>query len=140
MPPAPPASTPEARRRLQELPRKDTVPELALRSALHRLGLRFRVNIAPIPGRRRADVVFRRAQVAVYVDGCFWHGCPTHLRVPRTNREFWEAKFAYNRRRDADTDRQLARAGWRSVRVWEHESPDQAALKVLALLTSIAKR
>jgi DNA mismatch endonuclease (patch repair protein) len=126
----PEASSPSVRRRMQTAPRRDTHCELALRSALHRLGLRYRVD-RKLPGlRRRADLTFVRARVAVFVDGCFWHGCPRHVTWPKANAEWWRAKLEMNRRRDADTSRQLRRAGWRVVRVWEHELPARAAVRV----------
>jgi DNA mismatch endonuclease (patch repair protein) len=110
---------------------RDTKPELALRSAVHALGLRYRVNSRPLEGvRRTADLVFTRARVAVFLDGCFWHGCPQHHTVARTHGEFWARKVTDNRRRDRDTDARLAEAGWRSVRVWEHEDPAAAARRV----------
>ena len=115
---------------MERQPRRDTKPELALRRAAWRLGLRYRVDIAPIPGRRRADLVFSRAKVAVYVDGCFWHSCPTHATIPKANREWWVAKLEANTRRDRDTDARLAEAGWAVVRVWEHEPVDKAARRV----------
>ncbi|MCF7552405.1 very short patch repair endonuclease [Pseudonocardia sp. WMMC193] len=112
---------------------RDTGPELALRSAVHALGLRYRVNARPLKGvRRTADLVFSRARVAVFLDGCFWHGCPEHHTVAKTNGEFWARKVSENRRRDRDTDAKLAAAGWRSVRVWEHEDPVVAAERVRA--------
>jgi DNA mismatch endonuclease (patch repair protein) len=111
--------------------RRDTAPELALRSALHRLGLRFRVDKAVLPGsRRRADVVFAKSRVAVFVDGCFWHGCPDHGTMPKSNRSFWEEKLEANRKRDRSTDEQLERAGWSVLRFWEHMDPEVAAAKV----------
>lgn len=111
---------------------RDTAPELALRRRLHRLGLRYRVDVAPLPAvRRRADIVFRPARVAVFVDGCFWHGCPDHgQRTPTANSAYWSGKVAGNQARDRDTDRRLAGAGWLALRVWEHEDPDQAAARV----------
>lgn len=112
---------------------RDTGPEFALRSAVHALGLRYRVNARPLKGvRRTADLVFSRARVAVFLDGCFWHGCPEHHTVAKTNGEFWARKVSDNRRRDRDTDAKLAEAGWRSVRVWEHEDPVAAAERVRA--------
>ena len=124
----PPASSEIYRRRMQRQARRDTRPELALRAALHAMGLRYRVDVAPIAGmRRRADVVFRRARVAVYVDGCFWHACPLHGTKPKANGEWWAAKLQANRCRDAQTDDALAAAGWASVRVWEHDEPTEAA-------------
>jgi DNA mismatch endonuclease (patch repair protein) len=102
---------------------RDTKPELRVRSALHALGLRYRVGIAPEPGlRRRADIVFTRARLAVFIDGCFWHGCPEHGRSSfNHNADYWPAKIAGNVARDADTTQQLCRAGWRVLRYWEHE-------------------
>ena len=114
---------------------RDTAPELTLRSLLHRKGLRFRVDYAVTPGdRRRADIVFTRARVAVFVDGCFWHGCPEHATWPRTNAAFWREKIETNRRRDAETDARLLAAGWVVVRVWEHEQAEVAAQTVAALI------
>ena len=103
--------------------REGTAPEVALRRALHSLGLRYRIHRAPLPGsRRKADIVFGPARVAVFVDGCFWHGCPEHgNRRHDVNSWYWPDKIARNRRRDADTDKTLSRAGWLVVRVWEHE-------------------
>lgn len=129
---APPASSPAVRRRMQATSRRDTRPELQLRSALHRLGLRYRVDVPVLPDlrRRRADVVFRKARVAVFVDGCFWHGCPQHGNQPRTNPGYWEPKIARNRARDADTTTRLTAAGWHVIRAWEHEEPAQVAVRV----------
>jgi DNA mismatch endonuclease, patch repair protein len=111
--------------------RRDTKPELALRRELWRRGLRYRVDVAPIRGqRRRADLVFTRSKVAVYVDGCFWHSCPVHATLPKSNREWWVAKLAANVERDRDTDARLQDAGWVVVRVWEHEAVAEAADRV----------
>lgn len=113
---------------MQRQARKDTKPELALRGELWRRGLRYRVDVAPLPKmRRRADIVFTKAKVAVYVDGCFWHSCPEHATVPKSNRDWWIEKLAVNVRRDRDTDQRLRSAGWEVVRVWEHEDPSGAA-------------
>lgn len=122
---------------MQDQRARDTKPELALRRALHAAGLRYRVDQAPLPGlRRRADVVFTRRRVAVFVDGCFWHSCPEHGNQPRTNEQWWAAKLARNRARDADTDAELAAAGWRVVRVWEHEDPLAAAAAVESVVAA----
>lgn len=116
---------------MQANKRRDTKPEVALRSAVHALGLRYRVSAAPLKGMRRtADLVFRRAQVAVFLDGCFWHGCPKHHTVAATNAQFWADKVRANRERDRDTDKRLHEAGWVVVRIWEHENPERAALRV----------
>ncbi|MBX7452218.1 very short patch repair endonuclease [Mycolicibacterium sp. 3033] len=110
---------------------RDTKPEVALRSAVHALGLRYRVSIRPVKEiRRTADLVFSRAKVAVFLDGCFWHGCPYHHTVAVTNAGFWAAKVEATRQRDRDTDRRLAEAGWLTIRVWEHEDPRVAARRV----------
>lgn len=110
---------------------RDTTPEKQIRSLLHRRGLRFRVDVSPIPGvRRRADVVFAKARVAVFVDGCFWHGCPEHATWPKANAAFWKEKIETNRRRDADTNAKFEAAGWMVIRVWEHEDPELAAERI----------
>ncbi len=133
--PRPTASSAEARRRMQANRRRDTKPELALRRLLHARGRRFRVDYPLLPDlRRRADVVFTRPKVAVYLDGCFWHSCPVHGTTARANAAFWAEKLAANQQRDRDTDRRLVEAGWTVVRIWEHESPDEAADRVEATL------
>jgi len=110
---------------------RDTGPELALRSAVHRRGLRYRVHQRPLPtSRRRADLVFATARVAVFVDGCFWHGCPEHMTWPTSNAAWWREKIDGNRERDYETDTILETAGWMPLRVWEHEDPEAAAERV----------
>lgn len=114
----------------------DTAPEKRLRSALHRCGLRYRVHARPLPDlRREADIVFRRARVAVFVDGCFWHSCPQHGAVPRNNATWWRRKFDATRRRDRDTDRKLRAAGWTAVRIWEHEAVEEGVRRVVLALS-----
>ncbi|MFC4869685.1 very short patch repair endonuclease [Streptomonospora arabica] len=110
---------------------RDTKPEVALRRAVHAMGLRYRVSARPLPNTRRtADMVFTRAKVAVFLDGCFWHGCPEHHTVAATNAGFWAEKVRRTRDRDEETDRLLSEAGWVPVRVWEHEDPREAAERV----------
>lgn len=112
---------------------RDTRPELALRRAVHALGLRYFVSRRPLPEvRRTADLVFPRARVAVFMDGCFWHGCPEHHSIAKTNAAFWAAKVDRTRERDAETDRLLAAAGWVALRYWEHTPPDEAATDIAA--------
>jgi len=122
---------------MQATPRRDTKPELALRSELHRRGLRYFIHRRPLPElRREADVVFPRARVAVFLDSCFWHGCPEHASWPRSNAEWWREKIERNRRRDADTDERLRAAGWEPVRVWEHEDAAAAAERVKRIVAA----
>lgn len=135
-PPERPVTDPRTSARMSRQRRRDTAPEVALRRELHRRGVRFFVDRAPLPGlRRRADLVFPRRRVAVYVDGCFWHRCPVHATDPKNNAEWWSAKLAGNAARDRDTDARLEEAGWIVVRVWEHEDPADAADRVQNALT-----
>lgn len=103
--------------------RRDTAIEVAVRRRLHRVGLRYRVDYAPDPSqrRRRADIVFPKLRIAVYIDGCFWHGCPEHYTPPKSNTEYWQPKIVRNRARDAETDESLRSLGWTVLRYWEHE-------------------
>lgn len=108
--------------------RRDTGPELELRSILHARGLRFRVDARPLPSvNRRADILFRPSLVAVYVHGCFWHGCSDHYVKPKTNGDFWTTKVQRNVARDAETIDLLTSCGWEPIVVWEHEQLDHAA-------------
>jgi DNA mismatch endonuclease, patch repair protein len=120
---------------------RDTKPELQLRSCLHALGLRYRVSVRPVSSiRRTADVVFSSVRVAVFVDGCYWHGCPAHYRPAKRNTEFWTEKIETNRRRDFETDRLLEEAGWAVIRVWEHEDPLTAAQGVAEVVRTKRER
>lgn len=133
--PAPPPADASTKARMRAQRRKDTGPEKALRKELHARGLRFRVDHKPLPDlRRKADVVFTRAKVAVFVHGCFWHGCPEHSRATKSNTRWWADKIAANKARDADTCSSLAVAGWTVVVVWEHEPPLRAAERIAGLL------
>ena len=133
--------SPATRAKMQAQGRRDTAPELALRRELHRRRKRFFVDRAPVSRlRRRADLVFPRLRVAVFVDGCFWHSCPTHGRIPRSNRDWWQAKLSRNAARDRETDRRLHEQGWSVVRIWEHQPVQQAADQVEAVLTAAERR
>lgn len=129
------ASSPASRAVMSANKGRDTKPERRLRSALHRKGLRYRVSARPIADlRRTADVVFTKTRVAVFVDGCFWHGCPEHHRPATKRAEFWREKIEGNRARDADTNAALNAQGWTVVRVWEHEDPEVAAERINQLV------
>src|SRR4051794_23694621 len=122
--------------------RRDTAPEVALRSALHARGWRFRVDL-PLrtrEARSRPDIVFTRRGVAVFVDGCFWHGCPEHGVKPKANAAFWREKIHANRARDRRNDSDLRAAGWTVVRVWEHEDPEHSAQRIESVVRDAARR
>ena len=111
--------------------RKDTGPEMAVRRLVHASGLRYRVDQRPIATvNRKADLVFRKAKVSVFIDGCFWHKCPDHFQAPASNRDFWEAKIAANVHRDQETDALLRESGWQVLRFWEHENPEVVATEI----------
>lgn len=120
---------------MRNTPTRDTPAELAIRRLLHGKGYRYRVDHAPEPRlRRRADIVFTRARVAVFIDGCFWHDCPIHGSSPKSNSEWWRNKLAANVRRDRDTDSRLQDAGWTVLRIWEHESAAKAVARIVDTL------
>lgn len=122
------------RRNMQANRRRDTGPELALRSALHRLGYRYRcdLRIDLAGGRVRPDIVFTKKKIAVFVDGCFWHGCPEHGRRPTINPQYWNPKIEGNINRDRRHSDMLVESGWKVIRIWEHEDIDVALDKVIA--------
>ena len=129
-----PKPTSEADRgRMEAQRQRDTKPEMSIRRWLHRHGYRYRVDVRPVQAiPRRADVVFPGIKLAVFVDGCFWHGCPDHMTWPKANRQWWRAMIRQNQRRDKDTTERLRGAGWAVLRVWEHENPDEAAKQIAA--------
>lgn len=116
--------------------RRDTKPEVAARSALHRRGLRFFVDhpIKTADRPIRADIVFTRKKIAVFIDGCFWHQCPTHGSMPRTNADYWLPKLERNVKRDRLNDELLRAGGWTVVRAWEHEPAEQVAQRVIEVV------
>lgn len=132
------ASSAARRRNMQAIRSRDTRPELLVRRLLHAQGLRYRVSAKPLPGlRRTADIVFRPAKVAVFIDGCYWHGCPAHYVPPKTNSGYWSEKVLRNVSRDRDTDHHLQAAGWTVLRFWEHESADDCALTIAAAVSRL---
>ncbi|NKF31402.1 very short patch repair endonuclease, partial [Pseudomonas sp. BGM005] len=118
---------------------RDTTPELAIRKILHAAGYRYRVDFAPDPStrRRRADLVFTRVRLAVFVDGCFWHGCPIHGTIPIRNRDYWEPKLLKNIERDLATTESLRGIGWSVLRIWEHVAPTDAARTIIDEVTRL---
>ena len=128
----PEASSSSVSRRMSRQRRTDTKPEMKVRVILHAAGLRYRVN-AVLPGlsRRRADMLFTRARLAIFIDGCFWHSCPVHATAPRANADWWTAKLAGNVARDRATEAHLSSLGWTVLRFWEHESPYEVAERII---------
>lgn len=110
---------------------RDTNAELAIRRLVHGQGLRYRVNARPEADlRRTADMLFSSAKVAVFIDGCYWHGCPEHCKMPATNVDYWSRKIGGTRDRDLDTTVRLEERGWRVLRFWEHEAPAAVAVEI----------
>ncbi|MFI6016132.1 very short patch repair endonuclease [Streptomyces sp. NPDC051287] len=123
---------------MQAIRSRDTAPERLIRRLVHAQGLRYRVAARPLPDlRRTADMVFRSAKVAVFIDGCYWHGCPEHYVPPKTNSGYWSEKVARNMARDRDTDHRLQEAGWAVLRFWEHEPSAECAAQIAS---EVAKR
>ena len=121
--------------------RRDTTPELAVRRLLHAMGLRYRVDYSlPFDRRRKADVVFSRQRVAVFIDGCFWHGCPQHYVAPKSHDEYWRRKVEGNRQRDRQTTSLLEEQGWLVLRFWEHEPAEAAAAAIKDAVRAAADR
>lgn len=134
-------SSPVASRRMAKVRQKGTGAELALRRALYRRGLRYRVGYVVLKRPRRvADIAFPGLKIAVFVDGCYWHGCPEHATWPKHNAEFWRQKIETNRLRDADTNSRLLDAGWTALRFWEHQSPIEAAETVAQTVAMVKRR
>jgi DNA mismatch endonuclease (patch repair protein) len=117
----------------------DTAPELALRSALHRVGFRYYTHRRPIRDLRcTADIVFPRMRVCVFVDGCFWHGCEEHRRAPVANSDYWGPKIARNVERDRRNNAILREMGWTVIRIWEHEPVEAAIGRIAEMLAARA--
>lgn len=133
-------SSREASTRMARVRQEGTQAEVDLRKALHARGLRYRLHVPLLTKPRRvADIVFPRARLAVFVDGCFWHGCPEHASWPKSNADFWREKIETNRARDADTDHRLQTLGWMVVRVWSHENAGEAADRIAQIVNERKK-
>lgn len=116
------------RSQMKKMPRSGSGIELAVRSELHRRGIRFRVNLRSLPGS--PDIVLTRAKVAVFIDGCFWHACPIHGSQPTNNADWWDAKLKRNRERDSEKDSSLRELGWLPLHYWEHDDPEEVAAEI----------
>ena len=128
-------SSHKASRRMERVRQKGTRCEVELRRTLHFRRLRYRLQVPLITNSRRvADIVFRRRKLAIFVDGCFWHGCPEHGTSPKSNADFWRDKIETNKKRELDTNQRLTEAGWRVLRVWEHEEAEDAADRIMEAL------
>ncbi|HBB17269.1 MAG TPA: very short patch repair endonuclease [Syntrophus sp. (in: bacteria)] len=121
---------------MRRMPERSTGPELALRKILFSLGLRYRIQY-PVPGvpRRTIDIAFPGYKIAVFIDGCFWHGCTEHRTIPKHNNAWWQTKIDLNRSRDVDTDERLRAASWRVMRFWEHNDIEQMAAEIQEAVT-----
>ena len=134
----PAASSEMVRARMSRQRTADTKPEAALRSALHRRGVRFRLHRRDLPGR--PDIIVVRARLAIFVDGCFWHACPIHYVPPRANAEWWASKLSANVERDRRVDAALLTLGWRPMHVWEHQDPESVAAGIAFLWQASKQR
>ena len=127
---------------MRAIRRRDTGPELEIRSLLHRAGLRYRVDHRIGTGRSspRPDIAFTKQRVAVFIDGCFWHQCPDHATMPKANRDFWEPKLRRNVERDRENDAALEATGWTVLRFWEHEDPEDVAATIISAIRRSPER
>lgn len=133
-------TSPKTSRRMSKVRQTGTNAETALRKELFKAGLRYRVNVVVLANPRRvADVAFSTLKLAIFADGCFWHGCPTHATWPKSNAAFWRSKIEQNRARDDDTDERLRNSGWVILRFWEHESPSDCATAVAMTVDNLKK-
>lgn len=130
--------SPDTSRRMAKVRQKGTDAEVVLRKEMYRIGLRYRIDYEVLRKPRRvADIVFPGRKIAIFVDGCFWHGCPEHATWPKRNAEFWQQKIRANQMRDVDTNERLRAAGWTVLRFWSHESPTEAARTVARLVAEV---
>ena len=132
------ASSPEVRQRMQSVGQKDTPKELAVRKILFGKGYRYRINCKPLKNlNRKADIIFIKYKLAIFIDGCFWHLCPKHGSIPNANRKYWENKLYTNVQRDKETNEILQNNGWIVLRFWEHDDPNYAANAIICEIDRI---
>lgn len=139
----PPPSSDQVSAVMKRVRTKDTVPELALRKLLFSVGLRYRIHYKPkslVLRRSNIDIAFPRAKLAVFIDGCFWHGCPAHGTIPKANGQWWAEKLASNQARDARVSAGLRGEGWTVLRFWTHESPEYMATAVIQTLELLKEK
>lgn len=120
---------------MQAVRSRDTSLERMVRRALWRKGVRFRVNVNDLPGK--PDIAIKRLKLAIFIDSCFWHGCPEHGRIPKSNVDFWKKKINKNMERDKEVADQYRKMGWRMVRIWEHDLRNRFDEAIDCLLTAI---
>lgn len=138
---APKASSSTVHYVMQRIKSRDTGPEKLLRSSLHKKGLRFRVNTYPEPNLKiKADIIFPKQKICIFVDGCFWHGCPSHFKVPKTNSDWWLEKIEDNKMRDLRQSCELQKCGWTVIRYWEHEITLDNLHRVCSEIEQLVKR
>ncbi|OAH13398.1 very short patch repair endonuclease [Streptomyces jeddahensis] len=130
-------SSPTVSARMSRQTSRGTTPEMAVRKMLHAAGLRYRLHVR-VPGmpRRTIDIAFPGAKIAIFLDGCFWHGCPEHATHPKANADWWREKLDRNMARDRETTDHLLVAGWTVLRFWEHESVEDVARRITATVMS----
>lgn len=132
---------PAVSRRMANTRGRDNLAERTLRSTLYKKGFRFRIHYKAIEGvRRTVDIAFPSSRLAIFIDGCFWHGCPIHGTWPKKNATFWRKKIEANRKRDRDTDGKLKVNGWAVIRIWEHEDPEVASRRIVHTLNARASK
>jgi DNA mismatch endonuclease (patch repair protein) len=126
---------------MRAIRRRDTGPEMEIRSLLHRAGLRYRVDHRIGTGRSapRPDIAFTKQRIAVFIDGCFWHQCPEHATMPKANRDFWAPKLRRNVERDRENDAALRAMGWTVLRFWEHEEAERAAAEIMEAVSTTTR-
>lgn len=134
----PAASSESVRLQMSKQRRRDTQAELLVRKLLHARGVRYRIDARPEPDLRcKADIMWKSLRLVVFIDGCFWHGCPDHASKPKANGEWWAQKLDANVRRDRRTDAELTERGWTVMRFWEHEEPTTVADAICSLLNQL---